>query len=53
MVKVDVLEIDAKTGKSKIVERDIELPKPTPIPKGLDLDDVKKLLKYAKSKGWI
>jgi hypothetical protein len=53
MVKVKVLEHNVKTGKTKIVEKNITLP-PTPTePEGLNIQDAIKLIKYAKSKGWI
>jgi len=53
MVKVKVLEINAKTGKSKVVERDIEIPPQPKRVEGVDLTELAKLIKYAKSKGWI
>jgi len=53
MVKVNVLEIDVKTGKSEVVEKEVELPTAPPEPKGTDLNELAKLIEYAKSKGWI
>ena len=53
MVKVKVLEYDIRKRKKKVVEKDIELPKPIPEPKGIKLEDIRKLIAYAKKQGWI
>jgi len=53
MPKGKRLIYDVKTGKEKIVEEDIELPPAKPMPEGVDLEDIKKLIKHAKEKGWI
>jgi len=52
-MKNKVLIHNIKTGKSEIVERDIELPKPIEEPKPVNLKEVAKLLEYAKKQGWI
>jgi len=53
MVKANVLEINAKTGKRKLYKKDIELPKLVEEPKFINLEEVAKLLEYAKKQGWI
>jgi len=53
MVKVKVLKHDAKTGKTEVIDEEMELP-PTPKePEGVDLREVGNLIKYARKKGWI
>jgi len=48
MVKVRVM-----VGKDEYEERDIELPSAVKEIEGVDLEEVAKLIEYAKSKGWI
>jgi len=53
MVKTKVLKVNIKTGKEEIVEEDITLPTPAPLPEQINFDDIKKLIDYAKKMGWI
>jgi len=53
MVKVKVLRYDVKSKKEEIVEEDMELPPVTPITGGINLEDIKALIEYAKKMGWI
>ena len=53
MVKIKVVEVDVKTGKTKIVEGNVTLPKPIEEPKPINLKELAKLLEYAKKQGWI
>jgi len=55
MVKGKRIVVDAKTGRRKIEKFDFRKPK-AEVKKeeeGINLEEVKKLLKYAKLKGWI
>jgi len=52
MVKAKIL----KVGKgNKITEEEVEMefPEPEPLPKGVSFEDLRKLIKHAKSRGWI
>jgi hypothetical protein len=53
MVLAKRLIYDVKTGKEEIVEENITLPVPTPMPEGINLEEIKKLLDYGKKMGWI
>jgi len=53
MVKTRRIIVDVKTGKEKIEEFDYTEPAVEPDVEGVDLEEIKKLLKYAKSKRWI
>jgi len=53
MVKAKRIIVNAKTGKEKIEEFDCTEPKVEPEPESINLEEVKKLLKYAKAQKWI
>jgi len=55
MVKGKRIVVDAKTGRRKIEKFDFRKPKDEvkKEEEGSNLEEVKKLLKYAKLKGWI
>jgi hypothetical protein len=53
MTVVKVLKYDVRTGKQEIVEEDITLPSTLPMPEGINLEEIKKLMTYAKKMDWI
>jgi len=44
---------DVRTGELREEEFDYTEPEPLPEPIGVNLEDLKKLIDYAKSMGWI
>jgi hypothetical protein len=53
MVKAKKLVVDVKTGKQWDEEYDFTPPAPAPAPTTVNLEDLAKLLEYAKRQGWI
>jgi hypothetical protein len=53
MVKAKKLVVDAKTGAVREEEFDFTPPAPAPAPTAVSLEDLAKLVGYAKKQGWI
>jgi len=52
-MKVKHKYVDVETSKVEIKEEEWEPPEIEPEPEGVDLSDLAKLVKHAKSKKWI
>jgi hypothetical protein len=53
MVKAKRIIVDVRTREVKEEEFDYKEPEPVSSPEPINLDDVRKLLNYAKKMGWI
>jgi hypothetical protein len=53
LTKAKVLKHDINTKKEEIVEENIDLPETTITLEPINLEDLKKLVTYAKKMGWI
>jgi len=53
VVKARRIVLNAKTGKKRIEIFDFTPLPPIPEPKGVDLEELAKLIEYAKRMGWI
>ena len=53
MKKARRIVIDCKTGKKRVEYFDHTETQPEPEPEPIDLNDLRKLIQYAKKRGWI